>query len=375
MSEYTVELTNLNKTFSSTRGNEDVAAVVDLNLKIKSGEFFTLLGPSGCGKTTTLRLIAGFETPTSGEVLINGEHVNHIPPYRRPVNTVFQNYALFPHLNVEQNVVYGLTVKHVPGAERKRRTAEALALVRLTGMENRKPSELSGGQQQRVALARALINRPMVLLLDEPLGALDMKLRKDMQVELKLLQAQLGLTFIYVTHDQEEALTMSDRIAVMNLGRSLQVDTPLKIYDQPSCRFVADFIGETNFLRGEVLQIENGVVRLNVAGESVTVHRGEITLNHQQKVSLAIRPEKFMLSKAEKGNGQSNGESGEISLSGMLSNAIYLGTDIRYIVELPSGENLSVRVQNAGNHGPGEFDLGESVKVSCELDDARLLID
>lgn len=375
MSEFTVELVQITKTFHSAHGSDDVAAVVDVNLKIKAGEFFTLLGPSGCGKTTTLRLIAGFETPTSGEVLIHGKSVNNTPPHRRPVNTVFQSYALFPHLTVEQNVAYGLTVKHVPAPERKRHTAEALALVRLTGMENRKPGELSGGQQQRVALARALINRPAVLLLDEPLGALDLKLRKEMQVELKLLQAQLGITFIYVTHDQEEALTMSDRIAVMNQGRTLQVDTPLAIYDQPSCRFVADFIGETNFLLGQVEHVENGVVYLKVAGEPVSVRRGDLQLNYHQQVALAIRPEKFLLSKVREMNGHQNGDSGEIALSGLLRNAVYLGTDTRYIVELPSGENLSVRVQNAGHHAPGEFDLGEQVTVSCEPDDARVLTD
>ncbi len=372
---YTVELIQLRKTFPATSSSNEVAAVVNLNLKIRAGEFFTLLGPSGCGKTTTLRLIAGFEVPTSGEVLIHGKSVNSIPPHRRPVNTVFQSYALFPHLNVYQNVAYGLTVKHVPSVERKTRTAEALALVRLTGMENRKPNELSGGQQQRVALARALVNRPAVLLLDEPLGALDLKLRKDMQVELKLLQARLGITFIYVTHDQEEALTMSDRIAVMNQGKALQVDTPLAIYDQPSSRFVADFIGETNFLHGQVDHVENGLVYLRVAGEPVAVRRGDVQVSDQQNVALAIRPEKFMLSKVYEESGQKNGGSGEIALSGSLRNAIYLGTDTRYIIELSSGENVSVHVQNAGHHGPGEYELGEQVKVSCELDDARMLTD
>jgi spermidine/putrescine transport system ATP-binding protein len=375
VSDYTVELHQISKSFPSAHGNEAIVAVDNLNLLIKAGEFFTLLGPSGCGKTTTLRLIAGFEVSNSGEILIHGKRVNNIPPHRRPVNTVFQSYALFPHLSVEQNVAYALTVKHVPFAERKQRTADALALVRLTGMENRKPSELSGGQQQRVALARALINRPAVLLLDEPLGALDLKLRKEMQVELKLLQAQLGITFIYVTHDQEEALTMSDRIAVMNQGRILQVDSPLAIYDHPSCRFVADFIGETNFLHGQVEHVENGIVQIRVAGEPIVVRRGEVQLSDHQQVALAIRPEKFMISKTENGVSHENGDSGEIALSGFLRNAIYLGTDTRYIVELSSGENVSVRVQNAGNHGPGEFDLGEQVKLRCEPDDARVLTD
>src|SRR5262245_47804000 len=207
-----------------------------MNLTIRAGEFFTLLGPSGCGKTTTLRLIAGFELPTSGEVLIMGQPMSHVPPYRRPVNTVFQSYALFPHLTILQNVAFGLAVKRVPRAERERRAMEALELVRLPAVGDRKPSQLSGGQQQRVALARALVNRPAVLLLDEPLGALDLKLRKAMQIELKHLQTQVGITFIYVTHDQEEALTMSDRIAVMSQGRVLQVGDPVTIYEQPASR-------------------------------------------------------------------------------------------------------------------------------------------
>ncbi len=233
-----------------------MAAVNGVNLVLPSGEFFTLLGPSGCGKTTTLRMIAGFETPTAGEIYIQGQEMSRTPPYRRPVNTVFQNYALFPHLTIEKNVAFGLNVKKMPKAEQQRRVQETLALVQLPTVGQRKPTQLSGGQQQRVALARALINRPAVLLLDEPLGALDYKLRQAMQLELKALQLEVGITFVYVTHDQEEALTMSDRIAVMNQGQVLQVGTPIEIYERPNSRFVANFIGETNFLEGRVTQVD-----------------------------------------------------------------------------------------------------------------------
>jgi spermidine/putrescine transport system ATP-binding protein len=370
----TVELKQVSKTFTSRQDGQDIAAVVEVDIQVQPGEFFTLLGPSGCGKTTTLRLVAGFETPTRGEVLIEGKPVNQVPPNKRPVNTVFQNYALFPHLNVEQNVAYGLVVRRVPLAERKQRVQEALNMVRMGGLEDRKPAELSGGQQQRVALARALVNRPTVLLLDEPLGALDLKLRKDMQVELKQLQSQVGITFVYVTHDQEEALTMSDRIAVMHQGRVLQIDTPLAIYDQPACRFVADFIGETNFLSAMVEGFENEVVNLNIAGETIQMPRGKNSIHTSQAVAIAIRPEKLMLTSREHTNGKTAADH-TITLPGILKDAVFLGTDTRYIVELETGENLSVRVQNAGEHGPGEFSRGEPVKVWCEAEDARVLAD
>jgi spermidine/putrescine transport system ATP-binding protein len=374
MRQPTVELKQVSKTFTSRQDRQGIAAVVDVDIQIQPGEFFTLLGPSGCGKTTTLRLIAGFETPTRGEVLIEGKLVNQVPPNKRPVNTVFQNYALFPHLNVEQNVAYGLVVKRVPTSERRQRVQEALKMVRMNGLEDRKPVELSGGQQQRVALARALVNRPTVLLLDEPLGALDHKLRKEMQVELKQLQSQVGITFIYVTHDQEEALTMSDRIAVMHQGCVLQIDTPLAIYDEPTCRFVADFIGETNFLTGIVEGFENGVVHLKIARETIQIPRGKNSIHASQAVAIAIRPEKLMLASREHINGKTAADN-TILLPGILKDAVFLGTDTRYIVELETGENLSVRVQNAGEHGPGEFRRGEPVKVWCEAEDARVLAD
>ena len=257
MSDIAVEMRDVVKQFPSPGGGV-INAVDHLTLEIYEGEFFSLLGPSGCGKSTTLRMLAGFERPTSGEIYIKDQLMGATPPYARPVNMVFQNYALFPHMTVFQNVAFGLEMEHVPRAEIRRRVEEALELVRLPGMGARRSTQLSGGQQQRIALARALVKRPAVLLLDEPLGALDLKLRKEMQLELKALQQQVGITFVYVTHDQEEALTMSDRIAVMSQGRALQIGTPTEIYERPNCRFVADFIGETNFLEGTLVQVKGG---------------------------------------------------------------------------------------------------------------------
>ena len=241
-----------------------VIAVDGVDLEIRDGEFFSMLGPSGSGKTTTLRMIAGFELPTSGRVLLHGEDVTKRPPFERDVNTVFQDYALFPHMSIGDNVAYGLTVRKVPKAERERRVGEALGMVRLTGYERRRPAQLSGGQRQRVALARALVNRPRVLLLDEPLGALDLKLREEMQLELKAIQQEVGITFVYVTHDQEEALTMSDRLAVFNLGRIEQLGTPADLYERPATAFVAGFVGTSNLLRGDAAQ--------TLVGSDGTVH-------------------------------------------------------------------------------------------------------
>ncbi|NEO28037.1 MAG: ABC transporter ATP-binding protein, partial [Kamptonema sp. SIO4C4] len=256
---HAVELTKVSKAFTG-QNQREFLAVCNVNLAIQEGEFFSLLGPSGCGKTTILRMIAGFELPTSGEVLIHGEAMRDRPPFHRPVNTVFQNYALFPHLTVAENVAFGLEMDNLPRPEIQQRVQDAIAQVKLTGLETRRPRKLSGGQQQRVALARALVKQPQVLLFDEPLGALDLKLRKEMQLELKHMQQQVGITFIYVTHDQEEALTMSDRIAVLEEGQVLQVGTPAEIYENPNCRFVADFIGESNFLVGRVIEQHPGGV-------------------------------------------------------------------------------------------------------------------
>jgi len=367
MSEFAVALDNVSKVFYSGRGvqSEDVSAVKETNLDISSGEFFTLLGPSGCGKTTTLRLIAGFENPTSGEIYIQGQAMGKIPPNRRPVNTVFQNYALFPHLTVVRNVAFGLEVKRVPRSEREQRVSEALELVRLADMGLRKPSQLSGGQQQRVALARALVNRPAVLLLDEPLGALDLKLRKAMQIELKQLQAQVGITFIYVTHDQEEALTMSDRIAVMNQGAILQVGDPVTLYEKPATRFVADFIGESNFIKGRVGYVEGGKVRLMVGEESVMASTGDLALASGQEVVFTIRPEKIQLA--------GKGEIHIDSLEGSIIEVVYIGTDTRYIVSLASGQSIVVRIQNGRGSTLGQFRKSGRVKVYWMAEDARTL--
>lgn len=366
MSGLSVELRNLTKVFDASRGpGSEVAAVRNINLGIRSGEFFTLLGPSGCGKTTTLRLIGGFEAPTSGEVFIEGKPMSRVPPYRRPVNIVFQNYALFPHLSVAQNVAFGPAIKGMPRDERERRVHEALALVRLPSVGDRKPGQLSGGQQQRVALARALINEPSVLLLDEPLGALDLKLRKQMQIELKHLQQQVGITFIYVTHDQEEALTMSDRIAVMNDGDVLQVGDPVSIYEHPCCRFVADFIGETNFLKAIVTDVERERVRVAVAGEQVWVGASSEPLRQGQEITLAVRPEKIDLLPIARANGA--------AIIGAVREMVYIGTDTRFVVALASGETLVARMQNIGQRGLGAFAMGDQVKLIWSPEEARPL--
>lgn len=366
MTGLSVELVNLSKTFERERNTTEVAAVRDVNLGIHSGEFFTLLGPSGCGKTTTLRLVGGFEVPTSGQVLIQGRSMQNIPPYHRPVNIVFQNYALFPHLNVGQNIAFGPAVRHMPRADQERRVKEMLKLVRLEGMESRKPSQLSGGQQQRVALARALINDPAVLLLDEPLGALDLKLRKQMQIELKSLQQQVGITFIYVTHDQEEALTMSDRIAVMDNGEVLQVGDPVTVYEKPATRFVADFIGESNFLQGTVASIAGDKVQVIVGGNRVYAEANGTPLSEGTRVTLTVRPERLMMAHPQEVNGS--------SLAGVVSDTVYIGTDTRFIVDLASGERVIARLQNIEGKGRGEFQVGDQVKVYWAYRDARALI-
>ncbi|MCS6848717.1 MAG: ABC transporter ATP-binding protein, partial [Anaerolineae bacterium] len=269
----------------------DVIAVDHVSMGIRQKEFFAMLGPSGCGKTTSLRMIAGFERPTSGEIYIDGKAMGNTPPFHRNVNTVFQSYALFPHMTVEQNVGFGLEMKGVSRSEIIRRVGEALELVRLPQMAKRYPRQMSGGQQQRVALARALVNRPKVLLLDEPLGALDAKLRKEMQIELKTLQREVGITFIFVTHDQEEALTMSDRIAVFSKGKVLQIGTPLEIYERPTTRFVADFIGETNFLEGKVQEVNGEFASVIVDGGRRFVGRAMDGVRPGVQAVVSVRPE------------------------------------------------------------------------------------
>ena len=339
MPEFAVEMHDVVKEFDDPgRSTEKVYAVNHVTLQIKDGEFFSLLGPSGCGKTTSLRMIAGFELPTVGEVFLHGKPMGRIPPFQRAVNTVFQNYALFPHMTIGENVAFGLQMKGVPKADIGPRVKEALEMVRLPGYENRKPKQLSGGQQQRVALARALVNRPEVLLLDEPLGALDLKLRKEMQLELKTLQREVGITFVYVTHDQEEALTMSDRIGVMNKGKLLQVGNSSDIYDDPNCRFVADFIGETNFMPGIVKSMESDHVKIEVAGRfEFVLPKPRQPLAAGDKVTIMVRPEKGSVTTTVPGDPLCQ------AVQGRLLEVIYLGNDISYIVGLAEDMKLMIR--------------------------------
>ena len=314
---------------------QGLKALDDVSLDIRANEFFTLLGPSGCGKTTLLRLIAGFEQPTSGSIRLYGEPMQGLPPFRRPVNTVFQSYALFPHMTVAQNIAFGLEMQGKPKAETEATVKAMLELVRLPDVGSRRADQLSGGQQQRIALARALASRPKVLLLDESLSALDLKLRKEMQIELKRLQHETGITFIFVTHDQEEALTMSDRIAVMNKGQILQIGTPTEIYDAPANRWVADFIGETNFLEAEA------------NGDGVVLADGQrlaAATTLPGKVTLAIRPERTELA-----------QDGE--LEGVVETVVYVGTDTVYHLKVAGTPGFRVRQQNrqgaVGAHQPG----------------------
>ncbi|NES84318.1 MAG: ABC transporter ATP-binding protein [Moorea sp. SIO2B7] len=320
-------------------------AVSGINLGIRQGEFFSILGPSGCGKTTTLRLIAGFETPSAGKVLIQNQQINDVPPYRRPVNTVFQSYALFNHLSVAENIAFGLRIKKLPKSEVEARVKEALVGVKMEAYSNRFPRQLSGGQQQRVALARALVNKPAVLLLDEPLGALDLKLRKEMQVELSKLHQELGLTFVMVTHDQEEALSLSERIAVMRGGKIEQVGTPREIYERPRTPFIADFIGDTNLFEGYVEYSDASFQKIATTEGLTIIVNGQpgneenTKLSISQKVVVSIRPEKIQLS-CEPQTGEHN------CFEGRLQHLMYLGTHVQYLVELSTGDTLMVMLPN-----------------------------
>ncbi len=319
----------------------EVKAVDQVDLEVMDGEFFSMLGPSGSGKTTCLRMIAGFDRPTSGKIRLYGQDVSNLPPYDRDVNTVFQDYALFPHMNVGDNIAYGLMVKRIAKEERVRRVDEILELVQLTGFAGRKPSQLSGGQRQRVALARALINHPKVLLLDEPLGALDLKLRQQMQVELKAIQKRVGITFIFVTHDQEEAITMSDRIAVFNQGKIEQIGSPSDVYERPSSAFVAGFVGTSNLVKGEVAK--------RITGSEQT---------------FSIRPEKIHL-------GSVNDKSADdmVSIDGVVRDVIYLGLYTRYLVEIEGGGDLVVIEQNLKTTSMEVLSAkGQKVKLSWQKD-------
>ncbi len=353
-----VKLIDLVKRFA------EVTAVDGINLEMPAGEFFSMLGPSGCGKTTTLRMIAGFEQPTDGQILLDGSDMAYTPPHKRNVNTVFQSYALFPHLSVFDNVAFGLRRQKTGKAEVKERVGEALELVQLGQLGKRKPSQLSGGQQQRVALARALVLKPAVLLLDEPLGALDAKLRKALQLELKALQQQVGITFIYVTHDQEEALTMSDRIAVMNEGRVEQVAGPQEVYEEPTTTFVADFLGVSNLMT--VLAhgpTGDGRCRVTVGDFELLAGRGETTTTGPTKI--VIRPERVRLEPHE--------SSGENRVPGMVERLVYLGSSKQIIVRLANGDVVQALIQNTGDEL--QYKQGDPVRAHLPADALRVLTD
>jgi spermidine/putrescine transport system ATP-binding protein len=344
-----VEIIDVTKQFG------DVTAVDRMSLRIASGAFYSFLGPSGCGKTTTLRMIAGFEQPTSGEILLAGQPIAGVPPYRRNVNTVFQHYALFPHMDVAQNVGYGLRQKKVGRADEQRRASEVLALVRLAGYEKRRTWELSGGQQQRVALARALVNRPTVLLLDEPLGALDLKLRKEMQLELKALQREVGITFVYVTHDHEEELTMRDVIVVMRDGRIQQMGDPAELYERPVNRFVADFIGTSNFIKAAVVAADATTHRATVRTSRGLTMSGTVTASGTtptagDEVIVAVRPERIEVVPAATEGAAANGWT---VVPGRIRQGTYLGDQTEYRIETDAVGELVARRQNAAGAGNG----------------------
>ena len=337
--DYDIRLIGLTKRF------DDVVAVDDISLDIERGHFFALLGPSGCGKTTTLRMIGGFEEPTEGSIELGGVDVAPLPPYKRDVNTVFQSYALFPHLSIFENVAFGLRRRGVKKGDVRTRVVEALELVGLAGLERRKPRQLSGGQQQRIALARALVNRPRVLLLDEPLGALDLKLRKEMQLELKRIQAEVGITFVHVTHDQEEAMTMADQIVIMNGGHIEQLGTPTELYESPRTAFVAGFLGVSNLLDGEV--VGEGTVKLT---DGTIVRVPPEALNRTGFLQIGVRPEKLRI-----------GEGEENSVVGTVTESAYIGVSTQYILDTPAGP-ITVYVQN--DRMGGQIATGERLTLS-----------
>ena len=347
------------------------AVVVDhIDLEVRAGEFFSLLGPSGCGKTTTLRMIGGFEAPTSGVIELQGQDVTWLPPYRRNVNTVFQNYALFPHLTIYENVAFGLRRKGIKDGEVKGRVTDMLRLVELAGFEARKPTQISGGQAQRVALARALINKPAVLLLDEPLGALDLKLRKQMQVELKRIQHEVGITFIYVTHDQEEAMTMSDRIAVMNNGRYEQLAEPEVLYERPMTRFVAGFLGVSNLLPGAVEESDGAYAAVRLADDT-RIRAPRSLVGDTANVSVGVRPEKIRLHEAE-----AEAPAGHNQMSGVVRDASYLGVSTQYLVDARGGAQIMVYEQNVERATKAElWAPGEAVRLTWSPDHTFVVAD
>ena len=362
MSKGNVTLKNVTKYFG------DTVAVNDISLDISGGEFFSLLGPSGCGKTTTLRMIGGFDHPTSGEIFINNTAIGRTPPYRLDVNTVFQNYALFPHKTVSQNIGFGLQMRSVPKRQIEAQVDEFLELVRLPGYGNRKPDELSGGEKQRVALARALINRPSILLLDEPLAALDLKLRKQMQLELKELQRAVGITFVYVTHDQSEAFVLSDRVAIINEGVVCQVGSAAEIYDEPNSRFVADFTGATNFFDGRLIAIEDEGVRVRLHGDSEIefVGRHNRDLQEGDAVTVAIRPERIFLTTQPTENSLNR-------IKGIIRDGMYLGTVMQYTVETLGGMSVVACQQNTDGRKENRLQTGDSVCLTWQSENATVV--
>ena len=356
MPEADVRLDRVTKRFG------DVTAVDDLSLDVKPGEFFSLLGPSGCGKTTTLRMIGGFEEVTSGTVFLGDEDVTDLPPFKRATNTVFQNYALFPHLTVFENIAFGLRRRKTPTNEIRHQVAFMLNLVELPGYEARKPSQLSGGQQQRVALARALVNNPRVLLLDEPLGALDLKLRKQMQVELKRIQGEIGITFIFVTHDQEEAMTMSDRIAVMRHGKIEQLGAPEELYERPRTEFVAKFLGVSNLLDGEVTGRSGQHAEVRVKDGGI-VRVLAAAINGATQVRIGIRPEKLRVT--ARGDGSLSPEAEQNWIDGEILDASYIGVSTQYLVRTGDGNTLTVYAQNLDTGGASEvLSDGQPVRLT-----------
>ncbi len=342
-------LKNLTKSFG------DFVAVDDLDLVIPEGSFFALLGPSGCGKTTTLRMVAGLEEPTSGSIYIGNTDITYEKPYKRPVNTVFQNYALFPHLSIYENVAFGLRRRGVKDVDAQ--VQKALELVELTHLATRKPNQLSGGQQQRIALARAIVNRPALLLLDEPLGALDLKLRRSMQIELKWIQTEVGITFVHVTHDQEEAMTMADTIAVMNEGKIEQMGSPADLYDNPRTSFVANFLGQSNLIKGSIVDSSGDSKVVDIFGTKIALPASR-NHAHDSSVLLGIRPEKIRIQPA------GTSMSGNILSGGVISDASYIGVSTQYQVEMPWGQELMVFEQN--DDGTPPLSKGDDVVMSWE---------
>tara|TARA_Y100000590_G_scaffold317705_1_gene359427 strand:- start:1872 stop:2975 length:1104 start_codon:yes stop_codon:yes gene_type:complete len=360
-----VQIIQANKKFLTPEG-ENVIALDNVSLDVNAKEFITLLGPSGCGKTTLLRSISGFEKLDSGQILIDSKEMTNFQPYNRPVNTVFQNYALFPHINVENNVGYGLDVTNCEKKERNKRVKQTLELVGLLGFENRQPSQLSGGQQQRVALARAIINRPKILLLDEPLSALDRKLRQAMQLELKNIQNELGIAFIFVTHDQEEALTMSDKIIVMNNGKIIQEGTPTEIYDNPASEFTAQFIGESNFFTGKIIEIDDRLtIKTDCNNKIILKNFNQSNISKNTNITVLIRPEELLLSS------DSNTEKYFIECE--IKQIVFLGTDFKILCDIGNEKIIQCVVRDSQRKNISECKIGNKIKLFYNPSNLRIL--